>query len=87
MGDVSCRTALTIHRGTQHDSPIARPVAILGVVRGDEPKDESHDLFVTREFYDSLPAGLADHLRCRVVEELEPLVQKHDIEGLVMGVE
>jgi len=27
MGDVSCRSALTIHRGTAHASPIARPVA------------------------------------------------------------
>jgi ectoine hydroxylase-related dioxygenase (phytanoyl-CoA dioxygenase family) len=87
MGDISCRTALTVHRGTQHDSPIARPVLILGVVSGDLPKDESHDLFFTREFYDSLPEGLRDHLRCKVVDELEPLVQKHDIEGLVMGVE
>lgn len=87
MGDVSCRTALTIHRGTQHGSPIARPVAVLGVVSGDAPRDEAHDLFLTREFHDSLPDGLAGHLRCRVVDELEPLVQKHDIEGLVMGVE
>ena len=25
------------------------------------------------------------HLLCRVVDELEPIVQKHTIEGLVMG--
>ncbi len=25
------------------------------------------------------------HLVCRVVEELIPVTQKHDIEGLVMG--
>src|SRR3954470_17427950 len=27
-GDISCRSALTVHRGTQHDSPIARPVLV-----------------------------------------------------------
>jgi hypothetical protein len=28
-----------------------------------------------------------DHLVCRVVDTLVPVTQKHDIEGLVMGVE
>jgi len=87
MGDISCRTALTIHRGTAHASPIARPVLVLGVVRGDAPKDEAHDLFFSRPYFESLPAELRGHLRCQVVDELQPLVQKHDIEGLVMGVE
>jgi hypothetical protein len=27
-----------------------------------------------------------DHLVCRVVDRLIPVTQKHDIEGLVMGV-
>jgi ectoine hydroxylase-related dioxygenase (phytanoyl-CoA dioxygenase family) len=87
MGDISCRTALTIHRGTAHGSPIARPVLVLGVVRGDEPKDEAHDLFFTHDAFDALPESLRPHLRCQVVDELQPLAQKHDIEGLVMGVE
>jgi len=26
-----------------------------------------------------------DHLSCPVVDELSPITQKHDIEGLVMG--
>lgn len=30
-GDISCRSALTIHRGTVHPSQIARPVLVLGV--------------------------------------------------------
>jgi hypothetical protein len=30
-GDVSCRSALTVHRGTPHVSPIARPVLVIGV--------------------------------------------------------
>ena len=87
MGDISCRTALTIHRGTAHASPIARPVFILGVVRGDSPRDESHDLVLTREYSESLPESVRSHLRCRLVDVLEPLVQHHDIEGLVMGTE
>lgn len=31
MGDISCRSALTIHRGTAHPSPVSRPVLVLGV--------------------------------------------------------
>jgi len=87
MGDVSCRTALTIHRGTAHASPIARPVLILGVVRGDEAKPDEHDLAISREFDATLPQKVRDHLLCRVVDELEPITQRHDIEGLVMGEE
>ena len=30
MGDISRRSALTVHRGNAHSSPIARPVLILG---------------------------------------------------------
>ena len=87
MGDVSCRTALTIHRGTAHASPIARPVLILGVVRGEDAKPDEHDLALTREFHASLDARVRDRLLCRVVDELEPITQRHDIEGLVMGEE
>ena len=84
-GDVSCRSALTIHRGTQHDSPIARPVLVLGVDQPGAGHAELHDLMVTQEYYDALPQQVRDHLVCRVVEELIPVTQKHDIEGLVMG--
>jgi hypothetical protein len=87
MGDISCRTALTIHRGTAHGSPIARPVLILGVVRGDEAKPDEHDLSLTREYHDSLAPEVRNHLLCRVVNELTPITQRHDIEGLVMGEE
>ena len=84
-GDISCRTALTLHRGTAHASPIARPVLILGVVRGEDANPEEHDLAVTRPFYDGLAPEVRDRLLCRVVDELTPLTQRHDIEGLVMG--
>jgi len=84
-GDISCRSALTIHRGTQHDSPVARPVLVLGVDRPGAGHAELHDLMVTQDYYDALPQPVRDHLVCRVVEELIPVTQKHDIEGLVMG--
>lgn len=87
MGDVSCRTALTIHRGTAHASPVARPVLILGVVRGEDANPEEHDLAITAEFADGLAPEVRERLLCRVVDELEPITQRHDIEGLVMGVE
>lgn len=84
-GDISCRSALTVHRGTPHDSPIARPVLVLGVDEPGAGHAALHDMMVTREFYQTLPAKARDHLVCRVVDKLEPITQKHDIEGLVMG--
>jgi hypothetical protein len=87
MGDVSCRTALTLHRGTAHASPIARPVLILGAVRGADANPEVHDLAVTHAFHNGLPTEVRDRLLCHIVDELEPISQRHDIEGLVMGAE
>lgn len=87
LGDISCRSALTVHRGTAHPSPIARPVLVLGVDAPGAGHAELHDMMVTRAYYDALPAGVRDHLVCRVVDTLVPVTQKHDIEGLVMGVE
>lgn len=60
---------------------------ILGVVTGDVAYPEEHDLEITRAFHASLPAEVREHLLCRVVDELTPLTQRHDIEGLEMGVE
>lgn len=86
-GDVSARTGLTIHRGTQNHSDRSRAVLILGVVTADIPLEEiaAHELAVTRSFHDALPEDVRRHLRCVVVDELTPIVQKHDIEGLMMG--
>jgi hypothetical protein len=86
MGDISCRSALTIHRGTAHGSPIARPVMVLGVDAPGAGHDKLHDLMVTQDYYDALPKNVRDHLVCRVVDKLVPVTHKHDIEGLVMGV-
>jgi hypothetical protein len=85
MGDMSCRSALTVHRGTPHGSPIARPVLVIGVDAPGAGHDKLHDLMVTQDYYDSLPQQVREHLICRIVEKLVPVTQKHDIEGLVMG--
>jgi hypothetical protein len=85
MGDISARSALTIHRGTANHSNKARPVLVLGVDAPDARNAERHDLQFTREFYETLPEELHRHLTCRVVERLEPIHQAHTIEGLMMG--
>ena len=85
MGDISCRSALTVHRGTAHGSPVARPVLVLGVDAPGAGHAALHDMMVTQDFYDGLPTAVQHHLVCRVVPELVPVIQKHDIEGLVMG--
>ena len=38
-----------------------------------------------RAYWESLPERVRAHLSCPVVDELTPITQKHDIEGLVMG--
>jgi hypothetical protein len=85
MGDVSCRSALTIHRGTAHASPIARPVLVLGVDAPGAGHKALHDMMVTRDFHAALPQQVKDHLVCRVVDVLVPVTQKHAIAGLSMG--
>jgi hypothetical protein len=86
-GDVSARSALTLHRGTEHHGDRRRPVLILGAVTGDiDPANSDvHDLAVTEQFYAGLPEQVRSHLRCTVVDDLAPIKQTHDIEGLVMG--
>jgi len=86
MGDISARSALTVHRGTAHPSPIARPVLVLGADAPGAGHAELHDLMVTRDYYEALPAAVRAHLVCRVVDTLVPVTQKHMIDGLVQGV-
>ena len=84
-GDVSARSALTIHRGTANRSQQARPVLILGAVAGDQASVIEHSMAVTRSYWESLPEHVRAHLDCPVVDELVPITQRHTIEGLVMG--
>src|SRR5687768_4075222 len=85
MGDISVRSALTIHRGTANRSNKSRPVLVLGVDAPDARNAERHDLQLTRPFFETIPEWLRPHLTCRIVPKLEPIVQAHSIEGLVMG--
>jgi ectoine hydroxylase-related dioxygenase (phytanoyl-CoA dioxygenase family) len=84
-GDISVRSALTVHRGTANRSSDARPVLVLGVDAPGAGNAGHHDMAVTPGYRDALPAGVRDHLHCAVVDRLTPIVQKHTIEGLVMG--
>jgi hypothetical protein len=82
-GDISARSALTIHRGTANRSNEARPVLVVAADAPDGTNANHHDLQVTRAYYDSLPAQVRDHLTCRVTDELKPIIQHHVIEGLL----
>ena len=83
MGDMSARSALTIHRGTANRSNEARPVLVVGVDAPDATNAAHHDLQVTRAYLDALPPRVRDHLTCRLVDTLETVVQHHTIEGLL----
>jgi hypothetical protein len=85
MGDISARSALTIHRGTINHSQKARPVLVLGVDAPGAGNAEHHDMAVTKRYWETLPEQVRAHLRRPIVDELTPIVQKHQIEGLVMG--
>lgn len=84
-GDLSVRSALTIHRGTANRSSSARPVLVLGVDAPGAGNDAHHAMQVTRDYWQALPERVRAHLACPVVDRLTPVVQKHTIEGLVMG--
>ena len=84
-GDISARSALTIHRGTENRSQLSRPVLVLGVDAAGGTNSDKHDLAVTHDYWAALPDQVRDHLNCPVVDRLTPITQKHTIEGLVMG--
>lgn len=85
MGDISVRSALTIHRGTKNLSHKSRPVLVLGLDATGVDKPVEHGLAVTKRYWESLPERVRAHLNCPIVDELVPITQKHNIEGLVMG--
>jgi hypothetical protein len=83
MGDISARSALTIHRGTANRSDEPRPVLVVGVDAPDATNAHHHDLQVTPAYLDALPPRVRDHLTYRLVNVLEPIVQAHTIQGLL----
>jgi ectoine hydroxylase-related dioxygenase (phytanoyl-CoA dioxygenase family) len=82
-GDISARSALTIHRGTANRSQEPRPVMVIGVDAPDATNAHHHDLQVSAAYLDSLPPRIRDHLTYRVVDQLRPVLQHHVIEGLL----
>lgn len=85
LGDASVRTGLMIHRGTRNHSALSRPVLILGTVA---PGVDTavHRLVLSRAYAAALPAAVRDRLiGIELVDEVGPLTQQHDIEGLQMG--
>jgi ectoine hydroxylase-related dioxygenase (phytanoyl-CoA dioxygenase family) len=83
MGDLSVRSALTIHRGTANRSDRSRPVLVVGVDAPDGTNAQHHDLQITRGYGATVPARVLDHLTYRVVDRLQTVVQHHVIEGLL----
>src|SRR3954447_16592799 len=73
-GDISVRSALTIHRGTPNRSTQSRPVLVLGAAAPGAGHDVRHDLAVSKDYYERLPARVREHLACPVVDELQPIV-------------
>ncbi len=51
VGDISARSALTIHRGTANQSDKSRPTFVLGVDAPDGCNAERHDLQITKAFF------------------------------------
>lgn len=82
-GDISARSALTIHRGTANRSAFARPVLVIGVDAPDGINAKHHDLQVTQSYAADLPPNVLQHMTCRVVDTLAPIIQNHVIEGLL----
>src|ERR671920_1389824 len=74
-GDVSARSALTIHRGTANQSQKSRPVLVLGVDAPTADNAERHDLQFTRAFWDAMPEELRRRFTCHFVDQLEPIHQ------------
>ena len=82
-GDISARSALTIHRGTANRSTVARPVLVVGVDAPDATNSAHHDLQATPGYLAKLPKRVVKHLSCRVVDQLTPVIQHHVIGGLL----
>jgi hypothetical protein len=82
IGSISARSALTVHRGTPNVSTWSRPVLVLGVDAPGAGHAELHDMAITPAYRDSLPPEVLRRLRAKVVDRLEPIIQKHQIPGL-----
>src|SRR5215213_5174148 len=84
-GDISARSALTIHRGTANRSNEPRPVLVVGVDAPDATNAKHHDLQVTQAYLDSLPPVIRDDLTGRGAEELRPVSEDGGVGGVLEG--
>src|SRR5215213_2974221 len=84
-GDISARSALTIHRGTANRSGEPRPVMVVGVDAPDATNANHHDLQVTQGYLDSLPPVIRDDLTGRGAEELRPVSEDGGVGGVLEG--
>ena len=82
-GDISARSALTIHRGTANVSGSPRPVLVVGVDAPGAANGARHDMQVTRGYAATLPPAVLQHLQARVVDSLQAVQQVHSIAGLM----
>ena len=85
LGDASVRTGLAIHRGTPNRTDRIRPMLVVGFVAPHVDTSDAHCIEITAAALARLPEAVRRRLRCEVVDELAPMVQRHDIEGLMMG--
>lgn len=85
MGDISARSALTIHRGTANRAGQPRPVLVVGVDAPDARNGERHDIQLTPAYAAALPDAVRAHLGGRVVQQLQYIEQAHAIEGLLQS--
>ena len=83
MGDISARSALTIHRGTANKSQKSRPTLVMGFDAPDGRNAERHDLQLSARYVETLSDDLRRHMAYRRVTEREPIVQAHTIQRLV----
>jgi hypothetical protein len=56
---------------------------VLGVDAPAGGHDALHDPMVTPDYWATLPEDVRRHMHCRVVDQLVPIVQKHQIDGLI----
>ena len=84
-GDISARSALTIHRGTPQRVAEVPSRARARRRRPGRGNAAHHDMAVTQGYWERAARAGRAHLKCPVVDELTPITQKHTIEGLVMG--
>lgn len=82
-GDISVRSALAIHRGRPNASESWRPMLVIGFDDPTAVNSAHHDLAMSQQFWDQLPPDLQRHFDCPVVDQLEPLTQRHLIDGLL----